>query len=130
VSPVTDLDLTAEIIRIADDVCRRHANGGDRQAVTLANLAAALVTEVEHLRRPRGSGFPSSDAYENAVQALADERAEVVRLCDEVRDLRALLAEILAYFPTGPVDPGFDVRSTSLRAETLDRWRSHLGGQS
>lgn len=91
--------------------------------------AGRLLAEVERLTRLLGPvEVPSVDAYENVVQALADERAEVVQHCNRVRDLSALLAEILAYFPTGPTDPGWEVRSSPLQAETLVRWRSHLAG--
>jgi hypothetical protein len=87
----------------------------------------ALVAEVERLTRLLGPAeVPSVDAYENVVQALSDERAEVVRHCDRIAELAALLAEILRYFPGPFRDTVVGVRSTFVSAETLDRWRSHL----
>jgi hypothetical protein len=89
-----------------------------------------LVAEVERLTRLLGPPeLPSVDSYESMAQALADERAEVVRHCDRIRDLSALLAEILAAFPSPPYRD-VEVRSGRVREETLDRWRSRLAGAS
>lgn len=117
---------------------------GSTEMEDAAFIAAArqdvpmLVAEVERQRRLLGEPFPSSDAYEDVVQALTDERAEVVRLCDlllerskEREELRALLAEILGHFlPAAPSTAGYALRSEPVPPETLDRWRSRLGGVS
>lgn len=89
----------------------------------------ALVAEVERLQRLLGEPFPTSDAYESLHQALADERAEVVRHCDRIAELTALLAEVLGSFPPPPYRD-VEVHSCRVRAETVDRWRSHLAGRS
>jgi hypothetical protein len=71
---VTDLDLEAIKHRwagvdvVPDDPCAD---------------VPILIAELERVLRLLGADpVPSVDAYENAVQALTDERAEVVRLCD------------------------------------------------
>jgi hypothetical protein len=77
----------------------------------------ALAAEVERLQRLLGAGpFPSSEAFENAMQAVAD--------------LRALLADVLHAFPHTWSAAGRMVRSEWVPTETLERWRSHLGGGS
>jgi len=91
----------------------------------------ALVAEVERLSRLLGPAeVPSVDAYENVVQALADERAEVVRHCNRIAELTALLAEILGHLIHAG-HPGYAaVRSGWIREETVQRWRSAAGGAS
>ncbi len=83
----------------------------------------ALVAELERMQRLLD--VPSVDSYESMAQALADERAEVVRHCDRIAELTALLAEILGNFPEIPPN-GFPGRSHLVAPETLDRWRSRL----
>ena len=86
-----------------------------------------LVAEVERLRRLLGADpSPSSEAYENVVQALVDERAVSTRLRD-------LLIEVLRHFPNPPSDTYGDypaVRSEAVLITSLTRWRSALGGGS
>lgn len=89
----------------------------------------ALVAEVERYRRLfEPVELPPVDAYENLVQALDDERAEVVQHCNRIEVLETLLAEVLRYFPRGTA--GIGVRSDEVLGETLDRWRSRLGRAS
>lgn len=93
-------------------------------AASLVEDVPRLVAEIERLQRLAGADpSPSSYAYESAMQALVDLRA----VADS---LRALLAEVLSNFHEEG-DPGYRaVRSGWVRAETLDRWRSHLRGET
>lgn len=128
---MTDLDLT--------EIRSRYEHAGQPLPDPCSRHVLLLVAEVERYRRLyEPVELPPVDAYENVVQALADERAEVVRLCDlllergnEREDLRALLAEILAHFPpSAPSTAAYSVRSEPVPPATLARWRSRLGGVS
>lgn len=101
---------------------------GEDPAYTLklgvvASCVPFLIAEIERLQRLAGADpSPSSYAYENAMTALADERAKVGALV-------ALLAEVLSNFYESRGDLTA-VRSGWVMAETLQRWRSHLRGES
>lgn len=91
-----------------------------------------LIAEIERLQRLAGADpSPSSYVYESAMQALADERAKV-------ESLTGLLAEILHSFESaGAVvdsyQPDHDAdtfRSDWVMRVTLERWRSHLRGET
>lgn len=116
---MTDLDLTA--------IRSRYEHAGQPLPDPCSRHVLLLLAEVERYRRLfEPVQLPPVDAYENVVQALDDERAEVVRHCDRIATLERLLAEILRYFPKG--FPGIGVRSDEVLGESLARWRSHLGG--
>jgi len=129
---VTELDLTAirERAELAAAALSSITFATQQRATQVMDSAcdvADLVAEVERLTRLLGPPeLPSVDSYESMAQALADERAEVVRHCDRIATLTDLLAEILLYFPGPFRDTVVGVRSTFVPAETLDRWRSHL----
>lgn len=113
-----------------DEIRARYEHAGQPLPDPCSRHVLLLVAEIERYRRLfEPVELPPVDAYENAVQALTDERAEVVRHCDRIAELLALLAEVLAHFPATPY-PGLGVRSTEVLPETLGRWRSHLGGTS
>lgn len=138
-SPVSELDLDAikaAAEELADNRCPDSV--WTQRAVRVASLVPRLVAELERMQRLLAAPFPSSGAYESAVQALTDERAERDRLRElllerskEREDLRGLLAEILGHFlPAAPSTAGYALRSEPVPPETLDRWRSRLGGVS
>jgi hypothetical protein len=138
---VTELDLDrikAATAELDDDV---SDSVWTQRAIRVVAQVPRMIAELERLGRLCGPAeLPSVDAYENVVQALADERAEVVRLCDlllvrakEREDLRRLLAEVLHHFPVPAADKAGTyepVRSDPVPVVALERWRSHLGGVS
>jgi len=95
-----------------------------QRAVRLAAQVPRLIAEIERLQRLTGDApSPSTDAYESAMQALADQQAVSARLRD-------LLGEVLKHFPDRPPRDVATVRSEAVLNVSLARWRSALGGES
>lgn len=84
-----ELDLTA---------IKARWSGVDVEEGDPAADVPILIAELERLQRLLGDDpFPSSEAYEDAVQALVDERAAVVDLCDRIVARDAELAALRSF---------------------------------
>lgn len=114
---MTDLDLTTIKARAGRVASAEHF-GTDfcAQALGLSMDVPALIAEIERLERLLvADPFPTSDGYENAMQALTD--------------MRGLVIEMLRHFPkiTDP-DLRDTVRSDEVPAVTVARWHRIAGG--